>query len=516
MYEALRELDDDECSRSRSHSPPPSSSRVPRGSACGLVYDETMLKHAICGLERPDRLVAIMRHLSANSLPELCEQIPARPCSESEARLVHSAEHWERLLGLPDAPLPAAQMESNEHTAQSSRLAAGSVVELTERVCCGSLRSGFALVRPPGHHAGHSSMQGFCFLNNIAIAARVAQQRHKLKRILVLDWDVHHGNGTEAMLASDPGIMYVSLHRRTRDFYPRTGDATDVGSGAGRGYTVNVPWKRVAMGDREYMRAFDEVVMPIAAHFAPELVLVSAGFDASHGDPLGEMHLTASAYAHMIRQMQALAGGRIVCALEGGYRLKSTATGVAATLRALARPDEAVRSDAEPCSLDNKTRRAVEQSCAQTINEVCKVHRQFWGVLHKRELPKRLGTAGGPGDGAGAEADGQGSGSTDATGSDATSASAASSARTSMRGDGAAEAESAGAEEGAESAGRSARGLAVVVEVQPRGSGTVSDTCRACGEVLAKAFFSKSQWRRLTAGKRTCAGCVAGTDSSTR
>ena len=135
-----------------------------RGSgACGLVYDESMLRHAACGIERPDRLVAIMRHLTAHGLPEQCERVQARPCSEAEARLVHGSEHWQRLLGLPDSPLYSSQMDANEHTAESSRLAAGSVVELTDRVCRGALRSGFALVRPPGHHAGHSSMQGFCF-----------------------------------------------------------------------------------------------------------------------------------------------------------------------------------------------------------------------------------------------------------------------------------------------------------------------------------------------------------------
>lgn len=492
MWAALRELDLDD---GESSSNPSRPSTPPAGGGCGLVYDEAMLQHAACALERPDRLTAIMRHLSAQGLPALCEFVPARPCSESEARLVHGSEHWERLLGLPDAPLPAAQMESNEHTAHASRLAAGSVVELVERVCRGSLRSGFALVRPPGHHAGHSSMQGFCFLNNVAIAARVAQQRHGLARVLILDWDVHHGNGTEAMLMADPGIMYVSLHRRTKGFYPRTGDAADVGAGAGAGFTLNVPWGRTAMGDEQYMQAFAELVMPVAAQFDPQLVLVSAGFDAAHGDPLGEMHLTPSCYGRMVRQLQTLAGGRIVCALEGGYRLKSTATGVAATLRALLRPGEDVRADAPPLALDDKAHRAVQQSCVQTLCAVRKAQRGFWGVLHAQELPRRIGAAGGA------------------------SASALSSARTSMRaageGEGALDAASAGAEEGGGCP--ALRALEVVDEAEAPGGvregahagQRAVDTCRACGERRAKALFSKSQWRRAAAGTRTCAGCSA-------
>jgi len=306
-----------------------------RGSgACGLVYDESMLRHAACGIERPDRLVAIMRHLTAHGLPEQCERVQARPCSEAEARLVHGSEHWQRLLGLPDSPLYSSQMDANEHTAESSRLAAGSVVELTDRVCRGALRSGFALVRPPGHHAGHSSMQGFCFLNNIAIAARAAQARHKLSRILVVDWDVHHGNGTQAMLADDPRIMYVSLHRRTRDFFPRTGDASEVGAGAGTGFTVNIPWRRIGMGDGEYVRAFSEVVMPIAAQFDPQLVLVSAGFDAADGDVQGGMRVTADGFAQMTSALGTL-GRPLALALEGGYNQDVTARCVAQVMRAL-------------------------------------------------------------------------------------------------------------------------------------------------------------------------------------
>jgi acetoin utilization deacetylase AcuC-like enzyme len=151
----------------RSRSPSPSPRRITIGSrgagrgGCGLVYDESMLKHSICGLERPDRLVAIMKHLVAHAPSELerCERIPARACTEAEARLAHSQEHWDNLLLLPNSQLRAAQMDSNEHTAVSSRLAAGSVIELVDRVCSGDLTSGFALVRPPGHHAGHSTMQ---------------------------------------------------------------------------------------------------------------------------------------------------------------------------------------------------------------------------------------------------------------------------------------------------------------------------------------------------------------------
>eukprot|EP00302_Diacronema_sp_CCMP2436_P045603 CAMPEP_0180062856 /NCGR_PEP_ID=MMETSP0985-20121206/7329_1 /TAXON_ID=483367 /ORGANISM="non described non described, Strain CCMP 2436" /LENGTH=432 /DNA_ID=CAMNT_0021993035 /DNA_START=266 /DNA_END=1560 /DNA_ORIENTATION=+ len=430
-----------------------------------------------------------MTHLSAHAPVELecCERIPARECTEVEALLAHSKSHWDCLLGLPATQLRAAHMASNEHTAESSRLAAGSVIALVDRVCSGELTSGFALVRPPGHHAGHSTMQGFCFLNNIAIAARVARARYKLERVLVLDWDVHHGNGTQALLADEPGIMYISLHRKTKDFYPRTGEATEVGHGAGAGFTLNVPWRRTGMGNEQYKRAFEEVIMPVAQQFEPQLVLVSAGYDASHGDPLGGMQLTPSAYAFMVRQLQKLAGGKIVCVLEGGYRLKSTATGVAATLRALASPlGETVHLESDPFAseCDEKARRLVEESCSQTINEVCKVHRQHWGVLHQREIAKRLGPADSKGD-------------DDArSGAPSVRSRAASDGRTDR---------AAGAPLQASSTPSSTRPPHSTSSAQPP-----IDTCARCGELREKLEFAKSMWRRAASSRRVCVRCTQG------
>lgn len=375
-FDVLAESDESENEETRTW---PTPGRQSTGaSRPALIWDEAMLLHCASGPETPDRVAAIMHHLASTDIVTACDQVPPRRCSKEDALLVHTEAHWERMMDLPHAPLGAASMCSNDHTADAARLAAGSVVEATELVCAGISPSAFAVVRPPGHHANHSSMQGFCFLNNVAIAARVAQKRHKLKRILVLDWDVHHGNGTEALLAEDSGIMYMSLHRLTKQFYPNTGHLTSVGDGPGEGFTVNIPWRRVGMGDWEYMYAFEKIVMPIACQFDPQLVLVSAGYDASKGDPLGEMELTAGCYAYMTSQLQKLAGGRVVCALEGGYRNKPTAKGVGATLRQLAHLEDVPWP---ACTSPPEEKDRVWRSCVQTVHDVCRTQSRYWGIL---------------------------------------------------------------------------------------------------------------------------------------
>ncbi|CAG6021062.1 unnamed protein product [Menidia menidia] len=227
------------------------------------------------------------------------------------------------------------------HTTTASRMAAGSVVEMSFRVAKGELKNGFAVVRPPGHHADPSNPMGFCYFNSVAIAAKQLQHKLNVSKILIVDWDVHHGNGTQEVFYSDPSVLYISLHRYDDgNFFPGSGSPAEVGTGAGEGFNVNVAFTgglEPPMGDAEYLAAFRSVVMPIAQEFSPDVVLVSAGFDAAEGNPppLGGYKVSAKCFGFLTRQLMSLAGGRLVLALEGGYDLTAICDASEACVSAL-------------------------------------------------------------------------------------------------------------------------------------------------------------------------------------
>ena len=213
-------------------------------------------------------------------------------------------------------------------------LAAGAATAAVEAVLGGQAARAFALVRPPGHHATAGRAMGFCLLNSVAIAAQDALEQG-LERVAIVDWDVHHGNGTEALFASRPDVLYCSVHQYGRGFFPGTGAGSDVGTGAGTGYTVNVPLAPGA-GDQTYESIFRETLQTRIAAFQPELLLVSAGFDAHSSDPLGSMAVTERGFATMATQLldwaDRFASGRIVAVLEGGYHLPALGRSVATVL----------------------------------------------------------------------------------------------------------------------------------------------------------------------------------------
>ena len=186
---------------------------------------------------------------------------------------------------------------------------------------------------------------GFCLYNNVAVAARAVQAAGAARRVLIVDWDLHHGNGTQHTFREDPSVLYFSTHQFP--FYPGTGAVDEIGAGAGRGFTVNVPWPG-GMGDAEYLAAFDRVLLPIARDFAPDLTLVSAGFDAAEGDPLGSMRLSPAGYAAMTSRLLTLSNGRVVLALEGGYNLDAISRSAAACLRVLLGEKPPAADPAEP------------------------------------------------------------------------------------------------------------------------------------------------------------------------
>ncbi|XP_054869026.1 histone deacetylase 7 isoform X3 [Amphiprion ocellaris] len=325
----------------------------------GLVYDSQMLKHqCTCGdnsshPEHAGRIQSIWSRLQERGLRGQCESIRGRKATLEELQSVHTERH---VLLYGTNPLNRLKLDNRKlagilsqrmfvmlpcggvgvdndtiwnesHTSTASRMAAGSVVELSFRVAKGELKNGFAVVRPPGHHADPSNPMGFCYFNSVAIAAKQLQHKLSVSKILIVDWDVHHGNGTQEVFYSDPSVLYISLHRYDDgNFFPGSGSPAEVGSGAGEGFNVNVAFTgglEPPMGDAEYLAAFRSVVMPIAQEFSPDVVLVSAGFDAAEGNPapLGGYKLSAKCFGFLTRQLMSLAGGRVVLALEGGHDL---------------------------------------------------------------------------------------------------------------------------------------------------------------------------------------------------
>ncbi len=290
--------------------------------------------------ERPERLVVLDELFASGDVGDFAE-IAARPADAEALERVHRpsliravAESAGRSFTQYDADTTASA-----GSFEAALLAAGSAIALSDAVVEGSIDCGFAAVRPPGHHAESDRAMGFCFFNNVAVAAQHLRSRHGLERVLVVDWDVHHGNGTQHSFYDDPGVMYASLHQYP--FYPGSGGADEIGRGQGAGYTVNCPMPAGA-GHDEYIAAFREVLLPVAREFDPEFVLVSAGFDAHRDDPLASIELDAESFAEMTHALMGLAdehcAGRMVLLLEGGYSLTALRDSVRATLGALASP----------------------------------------------------------------------------------------------------------------------------------------------------------------------------------
>lgn len=336
----------------------------------GLVDEEAFLLHRAPyeHPEHPGRLVAIRERLKADGLAARCRRVPARPASDAELLAVHTAAHLARVGAT--AQHSFAQLDPDTYTSRESasvaRLAAGGLVALVEEVRSGICGNGFALLRPPGHHAEADRAMGFCLFNNVAVAA-MAARRSGARRVLIVDWDLHHGNGTQHVFEEDPGVLYFSTHQFP--FYPGTGEVPEVGRGAGRGFTVNVAWP-AGMGDPDYLAAFDRVLLPIAHSFAPDLVLVSCGFDAAHGDLLGSMRVTAAGFAAMTRRVSSLAGGRVVLALEGGYDLEAIAAAAAACTGVLL-------GDSPPEAQAGRPNAAAER----VLHKVVETQRAFWPGL---------------------------------------------------------------------------------------------------------------------------------------
>ncbi len=312
--------------------------------------------------ERPERLVVLGELFEKPHLKGLA-RIAARHATEEEVEAVHTAGHCSLVASCAKRPVTHfdADTPASAGSFDAARLAAGAAIELVDAVYSREVDNGFAALRPPGHHAEADRPMGFCLFNNVAIAARHLQARHGLERVLVLDWDVHHGNGTQHSFYADPSVMYVSLHQYP--FYPGSGASTEIGTGSGAGYTVNLPMS-AGSEDADYHAAFREVILPVARRFDPQFVLVSAGFDGHTVDPLASIELTTEAFAVMTDALVELAdecaGGRIAMLLEGGYSLQALSDSVGAVLGRLLEPQPFESSDGELSGAGRATAAAIE------------------------------------------------------------------------------------------------------------------------------------------------------------
>uniref|UniRef100_A0A3B4AX09 Protein deacetylase HDAC6 n=1 Tax=Periophthalmus magnuspinnatus TaxID=409849 RepID=A0A3B4AX09_9GOBI len=312
----------------------------------GLVYDERMMEHLNMWdkhhPEQPNRISKIYSQHQQLGLEQRCERLEVRLATEEELLMCHSADHIARMKASSDLkPRDLFKLGEefnsiflNNQSYECALMAAGGCFRAVEAVLTGQVSNSVAIVRPPGHHAEKDFPCGFCLFNTAALTARYAQKvsNNPSLRVMILDWDVHHGNGTQHMFEDDDSVLYVSLHRYDNgSFFPSSSDAAcdKVGVARGEGFNVNVAWSGGRMGDADYIAAFHQVVMPIATEFNPDLVLVSAGFDAARGDPLGGYNVTPEGYAHFTHLLLTLASGKLVMILEGGYNLTSISESMA-------------------------------------------------------------------------------------------------------------------------------------------------------------------------------------------
>lgn len=375
----------------------------PKLLATGLCYDVRMRYH--CELdppkqrldfhpEDPRRIYHIYRELCQAGLykdPQYTvpiiekplERIRARDATASEICLVHDPRHYEfvaRTAAMSDDDLVHLERQYdsiyfNKLTFASALLSTGGAIETCKAVVSGKVKNAIAVIRPPGHHAECNRPMGFCIFDNVSVAAKVCQADYPeiCRKVLILDWDVHHGNGIQQAFYLDPNVLYISIHvHEDGTFYPSGpfGDHLHCGAGPGLGKNINVPWPTKGMGDADYLYAFQQVVMPVAYDFNPDLVIIAAGFDAAVGDQLGGCFVTPTCYAHMAHMLSPLANGKLVVCLEGGYNLSSISKSALAVTRTLL---------GEPPDRIDETKPT--KSGAATVDMVRAYQCRFWPCL---------------------------------------------------------------------------------------------------------------------------------------
>lgn len=308
----------------------------------GIVKDSRYLDHVMDPghPESPERLRVIYKMLEEPEMKGFLEEVKSRPATREELEAIHTSSYIDQVAQTAGKPLYRLDMDTSTcaKSYETALLAAGGLLELIKAVMEGGLDNGFALVRPPGHHAERDRAMGFCLFNNVAIGAQYAIKHFSLEKVLIVDWDVHHGNGTQNSFYEDSKVLYFSTHRYGF-FYPGTGSAQESGKGKGLGFTVNVPLS-TGVGDAEYGNIFEKFLKPIALEYQPQLILVSAGFDTHYDDPLGGMEVTEKGFSRMTQILMEVAAttaqGRLVITLEGGYDVSGQGRSVKAVLKELA------------------------------------------------------------------------------------------------------------------------------------------------------------------------------------
>lgn len=299
----------------------------------GIVFDKRFALHQMGEehIESPLRIIALYELLQTR-LKSGFTRVEPRPATPEEIQMVHLPEYvsfLQETAGRQDYYQFDPDTIAGPHTYEAACLAAGAGLTAADLILAGKLDNALALVRPPGHHAESHRPMGFCFFNNIAITAEYLRQKKSIKRLLIVDWDLHHGNGTQKAFYSTPDILYISLHQSP--LFPGTGSAAEVGEKEGLGYNLNLPL-RAGKTDEDYLCLFQKVIKPVAASYKPEFVLVSAGFDVMRWDPLGQMELSAEGCGNISQVLTEIvaeyADGRLIVFLEGGYNLKELKAGV--------------------------------------------------------------------------------------------------------------------------------------------------------------------------------------------
>ncbi len=344
----------------------------------GIVRDPLYLKHSNGPghPESPQRLEAINRMLEDFPQKDQLVAITPRDATIEELAWIHESRYIERIEKTRESDYTMLDPDTGatSDSYDAAVRAAGGMLEAIEAVISGRVVSAFAFVRPPGHHAEAARAMGFCLFNNVAVGACYALNRHGMSRVLIIDWDVHHGNGTMHSFYDTNQVLYFSVHQYPH--YPGTGRIGEIGNGQGKGFTVNVPLPG-GQGDGEFLAIFEEVFSPIALEYAPELILVSAGFDTHQYDPLAGMGVTSPGYGKMTRCIMRLAeqccDGRIAFTLEGGYNLKALTEGICSVLQALLsdqRAEEPVEVTTDPAT-------------TAILNEVRAVQGDYWSSVRK-------------------------------------------------------------------------------------------------------------------------------------
>jgi acetoin utilization deacetylase AcuC-like enzyme len=348
----------------------------------GIVQDAVFMEHVMDPghPESPERLKVIYEMLEDEGKKSLqLIKVPPRPATREELETTHSPAHIDRIASTAGKPHFRLDLDTSTsaRSFEAASLAAGGLCELIRAVWAGEMKNGFALVRPPGHHAERDRAMGFCLFNNVAIGAHYAIHNFSLERVLIVDWDVHHGNGTQNSFYSDPRVLYFSTHRYGF-FYPGSGGATEVGNGKGEGFTINVPLAS-GSGDPEYGNIFERILKPIALEYRPQLILVSAGFDIHYDDPLGGMEVTEKGFARLTQILMEIAEvtaqGKLVLTLEGGYDIEGEKRSVKAVLRELAQASPPDKKDLV------EKEKAKNQQIERLILQLKEIQGRYWKSL---------------------------------------------------------------------------------------------------------------------------------------